>query len=71
MSRYVAKVGDGRSLHYGFDRPLQEYFMVVFSSEGDPVENFTARGDILDYLDENDLSLPDEHMGPMVLDLPF
>lgn len=70
MSQYRAKTEDGKMLLYGFDRPLQEYFLTVFDN-GNPVEMFNDRNDIAQFLCDNEYTLPREHLMAMMLDVPF
>ncbi len=71
MSRYVMKTDDGKELHYGFDMPLQEYFMQVFDDNGDPTENMDTRSEIFQFLDETGYKLPQNHIMALALDVPF
>ena len=71
MSRYTMRRNDGLSLAYGFDRPLQYYFATVFDSQGDVIRDVTGRTDIYDLLEEFKISLPEDHLLALTLDLPF
>jgi hypothetical protein len=44
MSRYNAITTDGREMAFGYDRPLQEYFMCVYDEKGDLVADFSSSG---------------------------
>lgn len=71
MSRHNMKTKSGVELLYGYDDPLQEYYMLAFNAKGSLMANMDNRGEILEWLVANNITLPDEHINPMALDLPF
>jgi len=64
---------------YGYDYPLQEYFMYVETAEdvlplvGMLASNAGTRGDMLEALAKHGITdlLPNEHINALALDLPF
>jgi hypothetical protein len=78
MSRY--KVGD---YEYGYDRPLQEYFLIqnipeIDDFENDCIELVGSLGDIygsamnlLQEIDRLKIPIPAEHREKLILDLPI
>ena len=70
MSRYSVAVSDEENtvIHYGFDRPLREYFAQKYT-DGKLIVEVNSRSDILDILDKTDA--PQEHIGAIALDLEF
>ena len=82
MSRYHVKVGDA-TFAYGFDRPLQEYFLQKHTpGDGDypDVEDlvgsmtgkgYGTAGELLEAVAKHGLPLPEAHMTLISLDLPF
>lgn len=78
MSQYVVRT-DTETYVYGFDYPLQEYFMYVETAEdvlplvGMLAANGGTRTDMLEALAENGITdlLPNEHINALALDLPF
>jgi hypothetical protein len=82
MSRYVVKVGE-TTFAYGFDRPLQEYFLQKHTpGEGDypDVEDlvgsmtgggYGTAGELLEAVQRLNLPLPPDHLIAVCLDQPF
>lgn len=82
MSRYHVKVGDA-TYAYGFDRPLQEYFLQKHTpGEGDYPEvedivgsltgnGYGSAGELLEAVAKHGVPLPEEHLTLIGLDLPF
>ena len=78
MSRY--KSGD---YEYGYDRPLQEYFLQKV--ESNPEEDFpeivelvgslsSVRGtamNLLKFIEQHQIKIPQEHRDLILMDLPF
>ena len=84
MSRYTKiheKEGKKYIVAYGFDRPLQSYFLQVFDpedAEHSPIINHDTASFFGNNLDRGELAalykewdLPNEHIIKMILDLPF
>ncbi len=44
MSRYNAITTDGREMAFGYDRPLQEYFMCVYDEQDELIADFSSSG---------------------------
>mgnify|MGYP006283902361 CR=1 FL=1 len=77
MSRFLASNERGQKFSYGFDRPLQEYFLQVIE-DGEPVEivgslgrRSGTNGNMLDALVEYGVEIPEEHKDRIIFDLPF
>jgi hypothetical protein len=82
MSRYVVKVGE-TTFAYGFDRPLQEYFLQKHTpGEGDypDVEDlvgsmtgggYGTAGELLEAVAKYEIPLPENHLLAAMMDLPF
>ena len=82
MSRYHVKVGDA-TFAYGFDRPLQEYFLQKQTpGEGDypDVEDLVGSltgggsgtaGELLEAVAKYEIPLPENHLLAAMMDLPF
>jgi len=77
MSRFQATNESGKKFVYGFDRPLQEYFLQVIE-DGEPQEIVGSlgllsgtNGNMLEALQENEVQIPEEHLDRIILDLPF
>ena len=82
MSRYHVQVGDA-TFAYGYDRPLQEYFLQKHTpGEGDypDVEDlvgslsgggYGTAGELLAAVAKHGVPLPEAHLTLIGLDLPF
>ncbi len=78
MSQHFVETSDATYV-YGYDYPLQEYFMYVETSEdviplvGMLASNGGTRSDMLQALDEAGITdlLPNEHIEALALDLPL
>jgi hypothetical protein len=82
MSRYHVKVGDA-TFAYGFDRPLQEYFLQKhtpgdggYPDVEDLVGSMTGggygtAGELLAAVHIFGIPLPDDHLTAICLDTPF
>lgn len=79
MSQYVVKVpAKGRVYRYGFDRPLQEYFLSVttrrgnsFSLVGSMSETYGSGVNLAEAVKQFKLDVPKEHVAAMQMDMPF
>ena len=54
--------------HYGFDGPLQQYFLMTYLN-GEFVSETNSRSEIIELLTETDAD--QSHVDALVLDLPF
>jgi len=74
MSRHIIDIDNGE-VAYGFDEPTSQYFLQVFdfTNGGDePSVDIEGRSAIFKFLDENPaVVLPEKHLHPLFLDLPF
>lgn len=78
MSQYRAKGEKGRTYVYGFDRPLQEYFLTIATPRGNHFSLVGSLGSIygsginlLEVLKKRKVVVPQEHVRAMEMDLPF
>ena len=80
MSRFTATNNAGETFAYGFDRPLQEYFIQKYLPDGDSVDlvGFGSvphiagtNGNFLNAVDEHGIILPDNHLFEVGMDVPF
>jgi len=82
MSRYQATNSKGERFEYGYDRPLQEYFIqkVIPSNDDYPecVElvgslsnTYGTAANLLDAIEKNGVIIPDNHKEAILFDLPF
>lgn len=82
MSRYSATNSKGERFEYGYDRPLQEYFIQkVVPSDDDYPECIELVGslssthgtaaNLLDAIEKNGVIIPDNHKEAILFDLPF
>jgi hypothetical protein len=77
MSRYEIKMTNGNKFVYGYDRPLQYFFVQVFEPDckGDPIDDNLivnrngSKDVILNALKEFDVEIPDEHLTSICYDL--
>ena len=78
MSRFVAQNAAGQKFAYGFDNPLQEYFLqkldgetvdLVGSGSFPPVAG--TNGKFLQAVEDFGIILPEDHLQEVVFDLPF
>jgi hypothetical protein len=44
MSRYSATTTDGLEMAFGYDRPLQEYFLCVYDESDELIADFSSSG---------------------------
>jgi hypothetical protein len=44
MSRYDAITKGGLEMAFGYDRPLQEYFLCLYNDQGDLISDFSSSG---------------------------
>ena len=44
MSRYNAITKNGLEMAFGYDRPLQEYFLCVYDEKGELIADFSSSG---------------------------
>ena len=44
MSRYNAITKNGLEMAFGYDRPLQEYFLCVYDEQGELIADFSSSG---------------------------
>ena len=82
MSRYHVRVGEV-TFAYGYDRPLQEYFLQRHTpSEGDYPQvddlvgsltggGYGTAGELLEAVEKYGVPLPTDHLLAVSLDLPF
>jgi len=82
VSRYHVKVG-GATFAYGYDRPLQEYFLQKHTpGEGDypDVEDlvgsmtgggYGTAGELLNAVAQYEIPLPENHLLAALMDEPF
>ena len=76
MSRYVIQNKKGKSFSYGYDNPLQEYFMddtVGESFVGTLSEVYGSAGNLADAAVEKGIweGMPEFHKQRIAMDLPF
>lgn len=83
MSRYSAINDKGEKFDYGYDHPLQEYFLQGTikdedTGEMEPIEivgslsdTYGSAGNLLEALKERNIQVPKEHLAAMIGDLPF
>lgn len=82
MSRYNATNENGERFEYGYDRPLQEFFLqkVVPSDDGWPecVElvgclsnTYGSAANLLEAIEKNKIKIPENHRNAILFDSPF
>ena len=77
MSRFAAKNINGEKFSYGFDRPLQEFFLQHDELELDLVGfgSFPhvagTNGNFLNAVEKHGIILPEKHRMEVAFDLPF
>lgn len=82
MSRYQTTNKNGERFEYGYDRPLQEYFIqkVIPSNDDFPEcielvgslsDTYGTAANLLDAIEKNGVIIPDAHREAILFDLPF
>lgn len=79
MSRFNAKNAEGVSFSYGFDRPLQEYFLQKhIDDESIDLVGFGSfphiagtNGNFLKAIEENGVNISERHLFEVACDVPF
>lgn len=81
MSRYSATNSKGEKFEYGYDRPLQEYFIQkVILSEGFPEcvelvgslsKVYGSAANLLEAIQNHGVIVPEPHRMAIQFDLPF
>ena len=80
MSQYRATNDKGEEFAYGYDRPLQEYFLFKDAPEEDSgcinlvgslSDTYGSAANLLEAIEKHGIEIPEEHRNAMMLDLPF
>lgn len=82
MSRYAAMNTEGERFEYGYDHPLQEYFIqkVTPTEEGFPVcvelvgnlgNVYGSAANLLEVVESHNIQIPEDHKYLILCDLPF
>ena len=80
MSRYNATNDAGETFAYGYDEPLQDYFIQKDAPDeeagyvplvGSLSGTYGSGANLLAAIDEHKVQVPEDHRTAMVLDLPF
>lgn len=84
MSRFIATSDNGERYAYGYDRPLQYYFLDKIDESGDGFPEYTSivgllsdppiygsARNLFDKLNELNIVIPDQHKVELHMDLPL
>jgi hypothetical protein len=78
MSRFAIKAQDGKEYVYGYDRPLQYYFLDLIGKKGFPralvgmlSPIYGSAHNLLEMCNRLGIKLPRIHREELFLDLPF